>query len=55
VEDLKYTLIFLTNKVISGKMQFYTVPPKLKLGVYENLNKVNKEYLAVGYEPPVTN
>lgn len=52
MEDLKYTLIFLTNKVISGKMRFYTVPSKLKLGVYENLSKVNKEHLAVGYEPP---
>jgi len=55
VEDLKYTLIFLTNKVVSGKMQFYVVPPKLKPGVYENLKKVGKEHLAVGYVPPITN
>lgn len=52
--DVKYILIFLTNKVISGKMKFYVVPSQLKQGVYENLKKVNKEYLAVGYVPPTT-
>ncbi|MGA3598572.1 hypothetical protein [Lysinibacillus agricola] len=50
--DVKYILIFLTNKVVGGKMKFYTVPSQLKQGVYDNLKKVNKEYLAVGYEPP---
>lgn len=55
MEDVKYILIFLTNKVISSKMNFHDVPSSLKQGVYENLEKVNKEYLAVGYEPPVTN
>lgn len=54
MEDVKYILLFLTNKVISGSLKFYTVPSKLKQGVYENLKKVNKEYLAVGYEPPTT-
>lgn len=49
MEDVKYILIFLTNKVISGKMKFYVVPSQLKQGVYENFKKVNKEYLAVGY------
>lgn len=55
MEDVKYILIFLTNKVISGKMKFYTVPNSLKPGVYENLKKVGKEYLTVSYEPPVDN
>lgn len=55
MEDVKYILIFLTNKVIGGKMKFYAVPSQLKQGVYENLKKVNKEHLAEGYESPTTN
>lgn len=55
MSDVKYTLIFLTNKVVGGKIKFYDVPSKLKQGVYENLEKVNKEHLAVGYEHPTTN
>ena len=55
MSDVKYTLMFLTNKVVGGKMKFYDVPSKLKQGVYENLEKVNKEHLAKGYESSATN
>lgn len=53
--DIKYTLLFMTKRVISGKIKFEDLPYQLKPGVYENLKKENKEYLAGDYKPPTAN